>query len=62
MINETIVQAVTADNLLDLAARGILRDVVDGQWAEQDEAVTGELHGAIQTYLIYLKNLCIVSE
>jgi Uma2 family endonuclease len=43
---------ITEADIMDMAARGILREVVNGQWV--DPEVTGREHGRIETMIIYL--------
>src|SRR5687768_293716 len=48
-------KVITAADLAELEARGIVREVVNGQSVEQSEGeMTGKLHGRIEARLIYL--------
>ena len=54
MIDKTTAPPITLDNLVAMDARGMQLEIVNGAWLETENAMTGELHGAIQAYLIFL--------
>lgn len=47
------VTPITIKDLDDMEARGLMREIVDGQWVKiEEEKMAGELHGATATNLI----------
>jgi hypothetical protein len=45
--------SITRKDLEDMEARGLIREIVHGQWVPvEEEKMAGELHGAIATNLI----------
>ena len=55
MVDQTTDRPITLDHLVAMDARGAQVEIVNGAWAEAEEdSMTGELHGAIQAWLIFV--------
>src|SRR5262249_1180169 len=53
MVESSHTTPITIRDIEDMEARGVIREIVDGQWVEaSEEKMAGELHGAIATNLI----------
>ena len=53
MVEPTPMSSITRKDLEDMEARGLIREIVHGQWVPvEEEKMAGELHGAIATNLI----------
>lgn len=53
MVESTSMTPITIKDLEDMEARGLIREIVHGQWVPvAEEKMAGELHGAIATNLI----------
>lgn len=53
MVESSPTTPITVKDIEDMEARGISREIVNGQWVEvSEEKMAGELHGAIATHLI----------
>jgi Uma2 family endonuclease len=52
MVNRASLKPITLKDIQDAEARGIVREIVNGQWVNEEDRMAGELHGAIAANLL----------